>query len=413
LYYTAYVGGALRLALIGGAGPAITKPPAGMKAPEDLLAAYRMLPLEDLDQAIGWEMPWLRGMVTHPWLDGFWTRQHASERVKGLDLPIQHISGYYDFLCKETVASYRRMRKFSATEWARENQQLILGPWDHGTVGKSAVAGFNFGDAAKVDVVDENLRWFNRFLKPGPASAFPRVRYFVLGLNQWRTAPDWPPPDAVETSLYLHSQGQANTRKGNGLMTALRAAKDESPDLFMADPANPVPVEPPGGEMMPRSSMFRPVERGSIEDREDVVVYTTAPQTEPFLVAGNPRADLWISVDTQDADYAVKIVDVWPNGAAYPVAEGVLRLTHRDTDAKASPVVPGEVYHITVDLGHTAFQLATGHSLRMEIAGSYFPAYDRNSHTGEGPFSKTEQKAMQRIYHTPAMPSRVVIPVDR
>jgi putative CocE/NonD family hydrolase len=157
--------------------------------------------------------------------------------------------------------------------------------------------------------------------------------------------------------------------------------------------------------------MFRPVERGVIEDRDDVVTYTSAPQTEPLLVAGSPRADLWVSVDNRDADYAVKLVDIWPTGAAYPVAEGVLRLTHRDTDAKASPVTPGQVYRITVDLGQTAFQLARGHSLRVEIAGSYFPAYDRNSHIGEGPFSKTEEKAMQSVYHAPATPSRIVIPV--
>ncbi len=413
LYYTAYVGGALRLALIGGAGPLITKPPAGRTAPEDLLPAYKELPLADLDKAIGWEMPWLRGMVTHPWLDGFWTRQHVTERVKGLNLPAQHISGYYDFLCKETVASFQRMRKFSATEWARENQQLILGPWDHGTVGKSTVAGFDFGEAAKLDVVAENLQWFDRFLKPGASGDFPHVRYFVLGLNQWRTTTDWPPPDAVETSLYLASRGQANTRKGNGILRVALAGTDEAPDLFAADPANPVPVEPPGRELMPRSSMFRPVERGVIEDRADVIVYTSAPQTEALLIAGNPRAELWVSVDAKDADYAVKLVDVWPNGASYPVAEGVLRLTHRDTDAKASPVVPGEVYRITVDLGHTALLLSRGHSLRVEVAGSYFPAYDRNSHTGEGPFSTTERKAMQRVYHGLGRPSRVVIPVIR
>jgi len=196
----------------------------------------------------------------------------------------------------------------------------------------------------------------------------------------------------METSFYLRSEGHANTRKGNGVLTAMRAAKDESPDQFASDPGNPVPVEPPGREPMPRSSMFRPVERGIIEDRDDVAVYTAAPQTESMLVAGNPKADLWVSADGRDADYAVKLVDVWPSGAAYPVAEGVLRLTHWDTDAKASPVTPDKVYRITIDLGHTAFQLQPGHSLRMEIAGSDFPAYDRNSHTGDGPFSTTGAK---------------------
>ena len=403
LYYTAYVGGALRLALIGGAGPAITKPPAGITAPADLTPFYRKLPLVELDKAIGWDMPWLRGMVNHPWLDGFWTRQHASERVKGLDLPVQHIVGYFDFLCKETVASFQRMRKYSATERAKANQQLILGPWDHGTVGKSAVAGFDFGEPAKVDVVEENLRWFDRFLKDGGPGEFPRVRYFLLGRNEWRTAPDWPPPGVAEASFYL----QADRRLAVG-----RAIR-EGADSFVSDPANPVPVEPPGGEPMPRSSMFRPVDRRAIEDRPDVIVYTAPPQTKELVVAGSPRAELWVSVDAQDADYAVKLIDLWPNGAAYPVAEGVLRLTHRNGDAKVAPVAPGAVSRISVDLGHTAFALGPGHSLRVEIAGSYFPAYDRNSHTGEGPFASQEKAATQTIHRGPARASRMVIPVMR
>ena len=403
LYYTAYVGGALRLALIGGAGPAITKPVSGIKTPEDLTPFYMKAPLAELDKAIGWEMPWLRGMVTHPFLDGFWTRQHASERVKGLDLPVQHIVGYYDFLCKETVASFQRMRKYSATERARANQQLILGPWDHGTVGKSVVAGFDFGAAAKMDVVEENLRWFDRFLKGPDSAPFPPVRYFVLGRNEWRTAPDWPPPASVETSLYLGSDRRLTRAAG----------VHHGADRFVSDPANPVPVEPIGGEPMPRSSMFRPVDRRSIEERADVVVYTGAAQTTELVVAGNPRAELWVSVDARDADFAVKLVDVWPNGAAYPVAEGVLRLTHREGDARASAVTPGEVYRVAVDLGHTAFSLAPGHALRVEIAGSYFPAYDRNLHTGEGPFSSSEVKAMQSVFYGRGKASRVVVPVVR
>ncbi len=402
LYYTAYVGGALRLALIGGAGPAINKPPAGQKAPEDPAPFYRRLPLADLDRNIGWEMPWLRAMVTHPWLDGFWNRQHASERVKGLDIPAQHIVGYYDFLCKETVASFQRMRQFSATERARANQQLILGPWDHGTVGKTSVAGFDFGEQAKLDVVEENLRWFDRFLKGAAAPEFPRVRYFVLGRNEWRTAGDWPPP-AKETSYFLRSDRALALR---------RAGSAERAESFEDDPAHPVPVELGAASPFPRSSMFRPVDRAAIQKRADVLVYTAPAQTSAAIIAGNPRAELWVSVDARDADFSVKLTDVWPDGKVYPVAEGVTRLTHRDGDAGPAAVEPGRVYRITVDLGHTAFELARGHALRLEIAGSYFPVYDRNSHTGEGPFATTDRKAVQQVHHTAAMPSRVIVPIQ-
>lgn len=401
LYYTAYVGGALRLALIGGAGPAITKPPEGKNAPADLIPFYRTGALADLDTRMGWEMPWLRGMVTHPWLDGFWTRQHASERVKGLDLPVQHIVGYYDFLCKETVASFQRMRKYSATAGARGNQQLILGPWDHGTVGKSVVAGFDFGDAAKLDVVDENLRWFDRFLKPGGPGSFPLVRYFLLGRNEWRTAGDWPPPAGVDTSFYL--------APGRRLAGSRDAVGGE--DRFDSDPADPVPVEASGFSEMPRSSMFRPVDRQTIEARADVISFTGAVVAREMVVAGSPRAELWVSVDAKDADYALKLVDVWPDGRAFPVAEGVLRLTHREGDLRAAAVRAGELYKVTVDLGHTAFALAPGHALRLEMAGSYFPAYDRNLHTGAGPFSGEGKRAVQRVFWGGARASRVILPV--
>ena len=90
-------------------------------------------------------MPWLRGVVTHPRLDGFWSRQHATRRVENLDIAAQHIVGYYDFLCRETVASFQRLRRSSRTASGEANQQLILGPWDHSTLGKEIEGGVNFG----------------------------------------------------------------------------------------------------------------------------------------------------------------------------------------------------------------------------------------------------------------------------
>jgi hypothetical protein len=118
LYRTAYLGGALRLALIGGAGPLINTPPQGTKPPHDLLPYYLRLPLANLDTSVGWRMAWLRGVLHHPRLDGFWSRQHATPRLEGLDLPAQHIVGYYDFTCRETVDSFQRLRRISATDEA-------------------------------------------------------------------------------------------------------------------------------------------------------------------------------------------------------------------------------------------------------------------------------------------------------
>jgi predicted acyl esterase len=413
LYRTAYQGGALRLALIGGAGPLIDKPPQGRKAPADLIPLYFRLPLTDLDTTIGWSMPWLRGILNHPRLDGFWSRQHATPRVEKLDIAAQHIVGYYDFLCRETVASFQRMRRSSATERARLNQQLIIGPWDHGSIGKEGLAGVSFGPQAKIDVVDENLRWFDRFLKPSPTppASFPRTRYFIMGRNEWRTAPDWPPPEARDTAFFIHSDGRANTRRGDGSLDSQSPARDERPDQFGADPQNPVPVEPPSGDPPPRSGMFRPVDRSALQDRQDVLVYTGTPVRNELVVAGSPRAELWVSADTPDADWVVKITVVSPDGAARAVAEGILRSSFRESEIKPSPIEPGKVYRVSVDLGHTAFALAPGQALRVEITASCFPMYDRNTNTAEGPFATSARKARQTVHHGRQTASRIILPV--
>jgi putative CocE/NonD family hydrolase len=413
LYRTAYLGGALRLALIGGAGPLIDPPPSGMQAPADLTPLYLRLPLADLDQTIGWSMPWLRGMITHPRLDGFWSRQHATPRVEKIDIPAQHIVGYYDIVSRETVASFQRLRSLSATAHGRMNQQLILGPWDHSTLGKEISGGVNFGPNARLDVVEENLQWFNRFLKPTPAAKpdFPRVRYFLMGRNEWRTASDWPPPEACETALYLHSKGKANTRQGNGSLTNSAPTGNEPHDEFEADPRNPVPVEPPSGDPPSRSAMFRPVDRGVLQDREDVLIYTGEPVRRELAVAGSPRAELWVSADTPDADWVVKITIVSPDGTARAVSEGILRSSFRESETTPSPLEPGKIYHMRIDLGHTAFVLAPNQALRIEIAPSCFPMYDRNTNTGEGPFATTERKARQRVLHSAGTASRIILPV--
>jgi uncharacterized protein len=415
LYRTAYQGGALRLALIGGAGPLINPPPKGVEALADLTPLYLRLPLSDLDKTIGWSMPWLRGVVTHPRLDGFWNRQHATRRVENLDIPAQHIVGYYDFLCRETVASFQRLRRSSATSRARRNQQLILGPWDHGTIGREIVGGVNFGPNARLDVVEENLRWFDRFLKhsPLPQPSFPRTRYFVMGRNEWRTAPDWPPPEARETAFFLHSAGKANTRRGNGSLTLQAPGRDQLPDHFDADPRNPIPAEPPGGDPPPRSAMFRPVDRSTLQDRSDILIYTARPARQELIFAGAPRAELWVSADSPDVDWVVKITVVSPDGTARAMAEGILRSSFRDSEIKPAPIAPGKLYRMRIDLGHTAFAIAPGHALRVEIAASCFPMYDPNSNTGDGPFAVAARKARQTVYHGPRTASRIILPVLR
>ncbi|MFM8729679.1 MAG: CocE/NonD family hydrolase, partial [Planctomycetaceae bacterium] len=154
------------------------------------------LPLSDVDQAIGWPMPWLDAWLTHPQPNGFWTRLDLTEQLPQLQLPVLHVVGYYDFFSRESVDNFVLMNTRATDPDTRARQQLILGPWDHGTIGKAQVAEVDFGPAAALDVASIQQEWFDRFLQQDPAALarpFAPVRYFSMGDNRWVDAQSWPP----------------------------------------------------------------------------------------------------------------------------------------------------------------------------------------------------------------------------
>jgi hypothetical protein len=399
-YRNIYTGGVSRLALIATAAAGLYPPPAGTALPVDWYKTLQALPLADLDLAIGWRIPWLRGILSHPRSDGFWNRLDLTARVDKLAIPAQHVVGYYDFFCRETVANFQRLSKNS------RDQQLILGPWDHGSIGKRKLGEVDFGEAAAIDLPDTNLQWFNRFLKSGSVSSFPAVRYFSMGENRWRTAQKWPPGDTSRTPFYLVSNGKANTRTGNGRITrSLDSMKSSSAlDSFQTDPANPVPAWPPDQLKAKFNPFWGPVDQGPSEDRSDVLVYDSGPLAEALRVAGPVEAELWVSQTTPDADWVVKLIDVWPSGFAQNLTVGIQRASTLN-----APSVPGKPYAVRVDVGHVAAEIAPGHSLRVEVTGSYFPLFDRNTNTGQGPYSKATLVSTQTVHHQGPMQSKVFL----
>ena len=128
-------------------------------------------------------------------------------------------------------------------------------------------------------------------------------------------------------------------------------------------------------------------------------------------IAGQVLADVWISASANDADWMVKLIDVAANGVARGIAEGVLRSSARDPLKYPALLEPGRRYRVRVDLGHTAVTILPGHALRVEVAGSSFPMFDRNLHTGEGPAGTHKRVCRQTVYHSPAAASRLLLPV--
>jgi len=411
-YRNLYLGGAVRLALISNWIAGNTPKPEGTE-PGDWNEALMHLPLSEVDEAFGWPMPWLDAYLTHPEPDGFWTRLDLTSRLPELDLPVLHVVGYFDFFSRESVGNFMIMQTQAHDPEVRQQQRLILGPWDHGSVGKTKVAEVDFGPDAAIDLASVQLDWFERHLKQDPAALakpFPPVHYFSMGDNVWHDAQTWPPEGFTATSFYLRSNGKANTRDGDGRLSLEAPKSDEAAESFRADPANPTPSCPVTEARPIKAAVWGPVDQRATEDREDVLVYTTEVLTEPLTFAGNAGAKLHVSTDTLDADWAVKLVDVSPDGEAHNIARGILRGRYRNSLLNPQPMEPGRVEEITVDLGPVAATIAKGHQLRVDISGADFPLYDRNPNTGEGPFGKKTAIATEQVHHQPGALSQIILP---
>lgn len=412
-YRNLYLGGTVRLSLIAGWMAGNTAKPEGV-LPTDLDTALMQLPLSDVDQAIGWSMPWLDAWLTHPQPDGFWTRVDLTQQLPELKLPALHVVGYYDFFSRESVDTFIAMQQKARDPQTRQQQQLILGPWDHGTVGKSKVGELDFGPAAVMDLMALQMEWFDRHLRQDPAvmaRPFAPVRYFSMGDNVWHDARQWPPEGFTPKSLYLRSDGKANTRSGSGRLTWETPAAPEPADAFRADPANPVPACPVTATRPLKAAEWGPVDQTALENRDDVLVYSTEPLTEPLTFAGNIEAKLHVSTDTPDADWAVKLVEVSPTGTARNLATGILRGRYRNSLLQPQLMQAGQVYEITVDLGPCAATIVAGNQLRVDICGSLFPLYDRNPNTAEGIFGSHTAIATEQVHHSPQTLSRLILPV--
>jgi putative CocE/NonD family hydrolase len=275
------------------------------------------------------------------------------------------------------------------------------------------IGNVDFGHDSVVDDGDLTLRWYDYLLKGvknGLESDKP-VKLFVLGKNIWREEDDWPLARARNTRFYLHSQGKANTLSGDGTLSTSEPANEHA-DQYVYDPAEPVPTR--GGPLCCDATHLAPgaIDQRPVEARSDVLVFSTPPFKEDFEVTGPVSVDLYASSSAVDTDFTAKLVDVWPNGFAQNLTEGILRARYRNSSERVEFLNPGETYKLALDLWATSNVFLKGHKLRLEISSSNFPRFDRNLNTGEEASRGTRWvKATNTIVHDREHPSAVVLPV--
>jgi putative CocE/NonD family hydrolase len=324
-------------------------------------------------------------------------------------VPAFHITGWYDALSNGTIRNFAGLRRNARSARARDGQRLIVGPWTHATptVNTTTIGDVSFGPQAGFDSEALIVEWFDYWLKNRPTGVLSRapVRLFVMGANVWRDEQEWPPARAVKTSFYLHSAGGANTLSGNGSLGKTLPAT-EAPDRFVYDPAKPVPTGARGGYSR------APSDQRDVEQRQDVLVYTSEPMQAPLEVTGPITVELWAASSGTDTDFTAKLVDVHPDGTARALTDGILRARYRK--GKTTPVLltPNQPELMTIDVGATSNAFLPGHRIRLEISSSNFPRFDRNPNTG-APFGESAELrvATQTIFHDAQRPSRIILPV--
>lgn len=377
----------------------------------------RQLPLGDIP-VFDSVAPYWRDWLNHPAYDDYWQAVDVVASAADIKVPLLQITGWYDNFQRCHMDLYEQLQQHPCGD-IRRSHRLIIGPWDHWAYlsGRPGSAGERQFGASAVGgpplTTNLLLQWFDHWLT-GRDSALldtPRVRYFAMGDNVWREVESWPPPN-TPTRYYLHSGGHANSRFGDGVL-GLDLSAVETPDSYNYDPDDPTPSV--GGRTM--HQMFGPggiQDQARVEERDDVLVYTSPCLTKPLTIAGPVSVKLFTASSAPDTDFTAKLVDVEPSGYCANIAEGIIRARYRNGMTREELLQPGEVAAYTIDLWHTAQTFQAGHRLRLEISSSNFPRFDRNANSAVHPGVATLadlQVAAQQVFHDAERPSYLCLPI--
>lgn len=361
---------------------------------------------------------WWANWIAHPSRDEFWRELAVGESLDEIAAPALHVAGWFDIFVNNTLKTYQRMKAAGKSSAVREGQQLIVGPWAHG--GDEGFTGTfrerQFGMAANFEAVDltgAHIRFFDRWLR-GRADALvgtAPVRIFVMGIDQWRDELDWPLPDTEYVSYYLDSRGHANTAEGDGRLSTELPPLDHV-DVFEYDPRDPVPTL--GGRLLKNHKGHGPADQRANEARDDVLCFSTEVLEQPIEVTGHVTLVLHVTSSALDTDFTGKLVDVFPDGRAFYLTDGILRARYRNSLAEPELLEGGKVYELTLDLSVTSNVFLPGHRIRLEVSSSDFPRYDRNTNTGGLISADSADQAViatNHVLHGPTHPSRLVLPI--
>jgi uncharacterized protein len=411
-------------------GPRIAFPTPfnyGSQDAYDFFLRMGPLPQADLKYLKG-EVPFWTELMEHGTYDQFWQQRNIIPHLKNVKTAVLSVAGWFD-----AEDPYGPLKIYQSLE--RENpgivNSLVVGPWSHGSWAWSAgdrLGNISFGESTgdyyrmKVE-----LPFFQHYLNDGAPFELPEALVFLTGSNTWRSFSAWPPPEAREDSLYLNP--------GGGLSFDRPAsATQDTGDRFLSDPANPVPYT--AEIRISRSIEYMVEDQRFASRRPDVLVYESAELDEDLTLVGPVVPELLVSTSGTDADFIVKLIDVFPNDhpdtGFYPPGNGsqatctrvplsgyqmlvraeVMRAKFRNSFENPEPMVPGEVTLVRFEMPDIAHTFKRGHRLMLQIQSTWFPLVDRNPQTFVDIYGASEgdfRQATHAVHVSGAQSSRVIV----
>jgi putative CocE/NonD family hydrolase len=352
------------------------------------------VPLVDMDkQFLGREDKLWNDYITHSWHDGYWkpiSMRHGNKYAQ-VSIPVYCMAGWQDYYAGAAFESYLALTKLGLSPDVR----VRIG--DHG---HSGAPGF----AETIRWLDYHLKGIDTGIKDEPPIKI-QVRH-----GRWRMESQWPLAGTKFTDYYLSSPD--DSRRGS---LDPEPPGRHQPTRYSYDPADPVPTLGANGSHYPVSGliMVGPTDQRPNESRKDVLVYTTQELSQDAEVIGPVEARLFAASSAKDTDFTAKLIDVYPDGRALNVTEGIVRARFRDSIwEKPSLIEPEKIYEYRIELLPVAIIFRKGHRIRIHVSSSSWPLWDRNQNTGN-PIGMDADMivARQTIYHDAEHPSRIILPV--
>ncbi|MFC3052582.1 CocE/NonD family hydrolase [Kordiimonas pumila] len=380
---------------------------AAQKPKVDWPTRIKHLPLIDLLTGLGEPEGTYEKFIARKPNDPEWFEGGLYHDNEGWGVPALWFNSWYDVSIGPNLALFNHARNAKTDKEASANQYAVIAPVPHcqyNKLGPDTVVGERPMGDTSFEVDKSIFAWFDYWLK-GNKSAWPKstppVQYFTMGENKWNSSNEWPPRKTKSKRFYLHSDGNANSLYGDGTLRATAPETDQAADTFVYDPQNP--VQTIGGADCCNGGLVIPgaYDQRIIEARNDVLVYTTEAFDKPLEITGAITPVIYVSSDAKDTDFAVKLVDVTPEGTAYIIGDTILRARYREGFDKEVMMDKDQVYKLELSPMTTSLTIEKGHKIRIEITSSNFPKFARNLNTGGDNVTESESvTARNSVHHT-------------